>query len=95
MKYIVCLAMSLFFVFSVAPAMAADLQPFAKMTDQELSSVRGGANNWNVMMIFGGSQYDATGTGNFFASRTRVSNWGRSVKKSTTPGIWVPWYSSP
>jgi len=49
MKKVFCLGIALLFVFSFAPAMAADQSlpkkggmSLAKMTDQELSSVQGG-----------------------------------------------------
>lgn len=62
MKYFICLVTSLFFVFSVGSAIAGDLQPFAKMTDQELSSVQGGASTNTIILNLPGLSFFYTET---------------------------------
>ena len=65
MKKILCLVIALLFVFSVAPAMAADQclpqkgeMSLANMTDQELASVRGGYVYRRLIINLPGFSYD-------------------------------------
>jgi hypothetical protein len=65
MKKIFCFMIALLFVFSVAPAMAADQNlaqtggmSLAKMTDQELTSVRGGYVYRRLIVNLPGFSYD-------------------------------------
>jgi len=65
MKKIFCLMIALLFVISVAPAMAADQNlpqtggmSLAKMTDQDLASVRGGYVYRRLIINLPGFSYD-------------------------------------
>jgi hypothetical protein len=87
---------ALLFVVSVAPAMAADLQAFPKMTDQELSSVRGGYSSNRIIVNIPGISFDKTETqaGNdifqYFQGDITKTNgtFTGKYRSSGTGGVW-------